>query len=242
MVCSFPWPPDLWNQLTDLPLEIWKPTGKDPNTTQLSAGRVQVTLSSDDRDPDTASLASPWGGPTSAYLMGGKSKIPIAQLTCCHQFIWPQNPHFSLYNRKGTRRSWVMEMYQGPGRTNRARARTKANHTFISLCDRATGALIYRGTFSGYSGRVVCISMVTGTVWERRLKGGQMERLFGLQGGICGASRVQTKVDWAPEVKTHLPQGEEDSLTWWWPQLWTEYAAYGEQFPGGGIILTSHPP
>lgn len=41
-----------------------------------------------------------------------------------------------------------MEMYQGPGRTNRARARTKANHTFISLCDRATGALIYRGTFS----------------------------------------------------------------------------------------------
>lgn len=73
----------------------------------------------------------------------------------------------------------------------------------------STGELL-----AGYSGRVVCISMVTGTVWERRLKGGQMERLFGLQGGICGASRVQTKVDWAPEVKTHLPQGEEDSLTW----------------------------
>lgn len=106
-----------------------------------------------------------------------------------------------------------MEMYQGPGRTNRARARTKANHTFISLCDRATGALIYRGTFSRLFWQG-CLHFYGDwdSMGEETERGPNGET--GLQGGICGASRVQTKVDWAPEVKTHLPQGEEDSLTW----------------------------
>lgn len=86
-----------------------------------------------------------------------------------------------------------MEMYQGPGRTNKARARARANHTFISLCNRATGAPIYRGTLAGYSGRDVCISMVTGTVWGRRLERDQMERLLGLQGGYVGPPGLRQK-------------------------------------------------
>ena len=102
-------------------------------------------------------------------------------------------------------------MSQGAGHlggTNQVRVRARANHTVISFCSRATGAPIYKGIlacYSGYWAGMLAFLLVTGTGWERRPEGGQMRRLLGhLQGGTCGASWTETKMDQVPEVNTAI--------------------------------------
>lgn len=116
--------------------------------------------------------------------------------------------------------SWKCPRETGhPGGTNKARVRARANHTFISFCSRATGAPTYKGIlacYSGYWAGMLAFLLLTGTGWERRLEGDQMRLLGHLQGGTCGASWTETKMDQVPEVNTaispRVKQGTEPEM------------------------------
>lgn len=117
--------------------------------------------------------------------------------------------------------SWRCPRETGPlGRTNKARARARANCTFISFFSGAIGAPIYKGNLAGYSGYcvgILAILLVIGTGWGKRLEGDQM----GKQPGHLQGAQTETKVDQAPEVNTAIsPRQMEETK----PEMMTAIA------------------